>query len=94
MRGSCGWEKDSAFSVSVSSRCQSLDQPCEASPCLNGGTCRVASGIFECTCSAGFSGQFCEVVVSSTQGWEVDLSRRTVGKKGMALVDLTVDRLC
>ncbi|XP_063140333.1 protein crumbs homolog 2 isoform X2 [Rattus norvegicus] len=43
-------------------RCQSLDQPCEASPCLNGGTCRVTSGIFECTCSAGFSGQFCEVV--------------------------------
>lgn len=92
MGGSCGWE-DFAFSATVSSRCQSLDQPCEASPCLNGGTCRVASGIFECTCSAGFSGQFCEVVVSGTQGWAARLLS-TVGREGMAPVDLTVDKLC
>ncbi|XP_036040973.1 protein crumbs homolog 2 isoform X2 [Onychomys torridus] len=45
-------------------RCQSPDLPCEANPCLNGGTCRAVSGIFECTCNAGFSGQFCEVVKS------------------------------
>lgn len=51
---------------SVSSRCQSPDLPCEANPCLNGGTCRAVSGISECTCNAGFSGQFCEVVVSGT----------------------------
>lgn len=61
--------KEFAFSASVFFRCQNLDLPCEASPCLNGGTCRATSGIFECTCSAGFSGQFCEVVVSGTEGW-------------------------
>ncbi|OBS70228.1 hypothetical protein A6R68_01231 [Neotoma lepida] len=48
----------------VGLRCQSLDVPCEANPCLNGGTCRAVSGIFECTCNTGFSGQFCEVVKS------------------------------
>lgn len=63
------WGEEPVFSASVSSRCQSPDLPCEANPCLNGGTCRAASGIFECTCNAGFSGQFCEVVVSGTQGW-------------------------
>ncbi|XP_034519619.1 protein crumbs homolog 2 [Ailuropoda melanoleuca] len=40
-------------------RCQ---LPCEANPCLNGGTCRAAGGLYECICSARFSGQFCEVV--------------------------------
>nr|XP_025865003.1 protein crumbs homolog 2 [Vulpes vulpes] len=40
-------------------RCQT---PCEANPCLNGGTCQAAGGLFECICSARFSGQFCEVV--------------------------------
>ncbi|KAG8512840.1 Protein crumbs-2 [Galemys pyrenaicus] len=39
-------------------RCQ---VPCEAKPCLNGGTCRAARGVYECVCSARFSGQFCEV---------------------------------
>ncbi|XP_028743732.1 protein crumbs homolog 2 [Peromyscus leucopus] len=45
-------------------RCQSPDLPCEANPCLNGGTCQAVSGISECTCNAGFSGRFCEVVKS------------------------------
>ncbi|XP_023615903.1 LOW QUALITY PROTEIN: protein crumbs homolog 2 [Myotis lucifugus] len=40
-------------------RCQ---LSCEANPCLNGGTCRVAGGVYDCACSARFSGQFCEVV--------------------------------
>lgn len=48
-------------SPSLLPRCQT---PCEANPCLNGGTCRAAGGLFECICSARFSGQFCEVVVS------------------------------
>ncbi|EGW04608.1 Crumbs-like 2 [Cricetulus griseus] len=48
----------------VGLRCQSPDLSCEVNPCLNGGTCRATSGIFECTCNAGFSGQFCEVVKS------------------------------
>nr|XP_021489017.1 protein crumbs homolog 2 [Meriones unguiculatus] len=48
----------------VGLRCPNLDLPCGASPCLNGGTCRATGGIFECVCSAGFSGQFCEVVKS------------------------------
>ncbi|KAB0392650.1 hypothetical protein E2I00_008240, partial [Balaenoptera physalus] len=42
--------------------------PCEANPCLNGGTCRTAGGVYECICSASFSGQFCEVVVSDARG--------------------------
>uniref|UniRef100_A0A8C0WPK0 Protein crumbs homolog 2 n=1 Tax=Castor canadensis TaxID=51338 RepID=A0A8C0WPK0_CASCN len=43
-------------------RCQSPALPCEANPCLNGGTCQAAGGVSVCTCGAGFSGQFCEVV--------------------------------
>lgn len=66
----CGGEGvELAFLASVFSRCQSPDLSCEVNPCLNGGTCRATSGIFECTCNAGFSGQFCEVVVSGSQGW-------------------------
>nr|KAF6433154.1 crumbs cell polarity complex component 2 [Molossus molossus] len=40
-------------------RCQ---LSCETNPCLNGGTCRAAGGVYECICSTRFSGQFCEVV--------------------------------
>ncbi|XP_049630080.1 protein crumbs homolog 2 [Suncus etruscus] len=36
--------------------------PCDTRPCLNGGTCRVVDGVYECLCSARFSGRFCEVV--------------------------------
>ena len=61
------WE-GAAFSappLSLPPRCQI---PCEANPCLNGGTCRTAGGGYECICSASFSGQFCEVVVSDARG--------------------------
>lgn len=55
----------SAPPLSLPPRCQI---PCEANPCLNGGTCRTAGGVYECICSASFSGQFCEVVVSDARG--------------------------
>lgn len=47
--------------------------PCDTRPCLNGGTCQVVDGVYECLCSARFSGRFCEVVVSEGRGrsWEV-----------------------
>lgn len=47
------------------SRCQIS---CDANPCLNGGTCRAAGGVYECICSTRFSGQFCEVAVSRAGG--------------------------
>ncbi|XP_039717310.1 protein crumbs homolog 2 isoform X3 [Pteropus medius] len=43
---------------SAGERCQIS---CDANPCLNGGTCRAAGGMYECICSTRFSGQFCEV---------------------------------
>lgn len=60
-------QEGAAFRASPSllPRCQ---LPCEANPCLNGGTCRAAGGLYECICSARFSGQFCEVVVSDATG--------------------------
>ncbi|KAB1279560.1 Protein crumbs-like protein 2 [Camelus dromedarius] len=52
------------FRLALSSRASGAECqiPCEANPCLNGGTCRAAGGVYECVCSARFSGQFCEVV--------------------------------
>lgn len=53
---------------SLPSRCQ---VPCKVNPCVNGGTCRAAGGLYECICSARFSGRFCEVVVSDAWGaWQ------------------------
>lgn len=64
-RGSMGGSRFLPPPSSLPPRCQ---LSCEANPCLNGGTCRVAAGTYECVCSARFSGQFCEVVVSSATG--------------------------
>lgn len=65
--GEQAWE-GAAFSTPPSSlppRCQTS---CDDNPCLNGGTCRAAGGVYECTCSTRFSGQFCEVAVSHAGG--------------------------
>lgn len=61
------WE-GAAVSMSPSSLLPRCQVPCAANPCLNGGTCRAAGGVYECICGTRFSGQFCEVVVSSAQG--------------------------
>lgn len=61
-------QEGTAFSAPPSSLPPRCQIPCEANPCLNGGTCRAADGVYECICSARFSGQFCEVVVSDADG--------------------------
>ncbi|XP_026794962.3 hyaluronan-binding protein 2 [Pangasianodon hypophthalmus] len=35
--------------------------PCKWNPCLNGGTCVKDGQDFDCLCTAGFSGKFCQV---------------------------------
>ncbi|XP_053357369.1 hyaluronan-binding protein 2-like [Clarias gariepinus] len=35
--------------------------PCERNPCLNGGTCKIDGQDFDCICTTGFSGKFCQV---------------------------------
>lgn len=57
-----------AFLAPPSSLPRRCEMPCEANPCLNGGTCRVAGGLYECICNARFSGRFCEVMVSGARG--------------------------
>lgn len=61
-------QEGTAFSAPPSSLPPRCQIPCKANPCLNGGTCRAADGVYECICSARFSGQFCEVVVSDADG--------------------------
>ena len=34
--------------------------PCQSSPCLNGGSCQVNGNNFFCQCPVGFSGTRCE----------------------------------
>ncbi|XP_004593774.2 protein crumbs homolog 2 [Ochotona princeps] len=46
---------------SAGPRCRVPVFPCDANPCLNGGTCQAAGGQPECVCGARFSGRFCEV---------------------------------
>ncbi|VDI42621.1 Hypothetical predicted protein [Mytilus galloprovincialis] len=35
--------------------------PCTGLKCLNGGSCEVLNGTFQCLCESGFSGSLCEV---------------------------------
>ena len=36
-----------------------LKGPCLPDPCVNGGTCTVTGGMFNCKCPAGFHGETC-----------------------------------
>lgn len=79
------WE-GAAFSAPPSPLPPRCQIPCEANPCLNGGTCRAAGGVYECICSTRFSGQFCEVVVSDARmgGYPVlDVSEMMLGWGGV-----------
>ena len=38
-----------------------LPSPCNPSPCLNEGDCSESGDNFTCTCSAGFTGNICEI---------------------------------
>ncbi|XP_059481606.1 delta and Notch-like epidermal growth factor-related receptor isoform X2 [Neocloeon triangulifer] len=40
--------------------CEQQADPCDSSPCLNGGTCAGNATHFECACAAGFVGQLCQ----------------------------------
>ncbi|CAB3384122.1 Hypothetical predicted protein [Cloeon dipterum] len=40
--------------------CEQQADPCDSSPCLNGGTCGGNATHFECACAAGFVGQLCQ----------------------------------
>jgi len=37
-----------------------LSDPCENSPCANGGICTAIDQDYECTCAAGWSGWECQ----------------------------------
>ena len=34
-------------------------QPCQSNPCENGGTCSMSGNLYNCACSAGYTGFQC-----------------------------------
>lgn len=51
------------FDASVDADVDAGPSPCEANPCMNGGTCEVDGTGFACTCVEGYSGTTCETNV-------------------------------
>lgn len=50
----------------LGSKCETFQNPCDSSPCLNEGTCNILSFtnntiMYSCTCKNGYSGRNCEV---------------------------------
>ncbi|XP_071496612.1 uncharacterized protein [Diadema antillarum] len=45
-----------------------LTDPCNPSPCNNGGTCNRVSGGFHCICASGFTGTVCDEVDVCAEG--------------------------
>ena len=37
--------------------------PCNSSPCGNGGTCTSFDTFFQCTCQPGYTGEVCQIEI-------------------------------
>ena len=48
-------------------RCADIDE-CGSTPCLHGATCRDDANSYQCQCSPGFTGSFCETGKSPITG--------------------------
>ncbi|CAF4325962.1 unnamed protein product, partial [Rotaria sp. Silwood2] len=47
----------------------STSTACRNNPCVNGGSCQsVPGGGFRCICRTGFTGNFCELSISTSGG--------------------------
>lgn len=47
------------------SSCQININECDPNPCQNGGTCQDSENRYECVCSASFTGERCDINVST-----------------------------